>query len=112
MLRRAVINLVAVAIALTSLPLIAGFLSPGLSDTDISMIKRLGVVSAMGDTLMVRSRGLTVFSNTSFKATLPNRDLDAAFTITMREVVVASGRIRGEVASLATASLDTQSIVA
>lgn len=108
---RRTIILVAVAIALASRLSIAGILSSGISDSDASTIKRLGVISALGDTLMVRSVGLTVFNNKSFKTTLPTRDLDATFTRTMRDEIVRSGRISGEVASLATASLDTGSII-
>ena len=57
----------------------AGLFSTGLGDPDVGKIRRLGVVSALGDTLMGRSVGITVFNNKSFKATIPNRDLDAVF---------------------------------
>jgi hypothetical protein len=66
----------------------AGLFSTGLSDPDIVKIGRLGVVSALGDTLMGRSVGITIFNSKSFKATLPNRDLDAVFFKTMTDTIV------------------------
>jgi hypothetical protein len=89
----------------------AGPFSTGLSNRDIVKIRRLGVVSALGNTLMGRSVGITIFNNKSFKATLQNRDLDAVFSKTMMDTIVASGRISGEVALLKTEALDSGSIV-
>lgn len=89
----------------------AGPFSSGLSDPDIVKIRRLGVVSALGDTLMGRSVGITIFNNKSFKATLPNRELDAAFSRNMLDAIVASGRISGEVVLLETEALDSRSIL-
>jgi hypothetical protein len=89
----------------------AGLFSAGLGDPDIVKIRRLGVVSALGDTLMGRSVGITVFNNKSFKATLPNRNLDAVFSKTMADTIAASSKITGEVALLKTEALDAGSIV-
>lgn len=99
-------------LALTIEPVTAGMSSSGLSDADTSSIKRLGVISALGDTLVGRSMGLTVFNNKTFKATLPNRDLDASFTTNMKTTIAASGKIRGEAGTLITPALDTESILA
>lgn len=99
-------------IALTVEPGTAGVFSSGLSDSDASSIKRMGVISALGDTLMGRSMGLTVFNNKTFKATLPNRDLDALFTAEMKTTIVASGKVRGDVAILITPSLETEALIA
>jgi hypothetical protein len=90
----------------------AGIFSSGLTEADIASFKRVAVISALGDTLMGRSIGLTVFNNKSFKTTLPNRDLDDSFTAEMKSTIIASGRIKGEVAALATTSLDSESILA
>ncbi|HWX34517.1 MAG TPA: hypothetical protein VNZ53_44700 [Steroidobacteraceae bacterium] len=103
---------VATTIALMFEPASGGILTPGLSDTDTASFKRLAVISALGDTLMGRSMGLTVFNNKTFRTTLPNRDLDDSFTNDMKSTIAASGRIKGEVAALSTASLDTESILA
>lgn len=103
---------VATTIALMFEPASGGILTPGLSDTDTASFKRLAVISALGDTLMGRSMGLTVFNNKTFRTTLPNRDLDDSFTTDMKSTIAASGRIKGEVAALSTASLDTESILA
>jgi hypothetical protein len=111
MTKRYFITLIAV-IALTAEPVTAGMLSSGLSDADASSIKRMGVISALGDTLMIRSTGLTVFNNDTSKATLPNRDLDALFTAEMKTTIAASGKVRGEVAILVTPSLETESLIA
>lgn len=100
------ITLIAV-IALTVEPVTAGMFSSGLSDADAASIKRMGVISALGDTLMGRSMGLTVFNNKTFKATLPNRELDELFTAQMKTTIVASGKVRGDVAILVTPSLET-----
>ena len=54
-------------LALTIEPVTAGMSSSGLSDADTSSIKRLGVISALGDTLVGRSMGLTVFNNKTFR---------------------------------------------
>ena len=110
MLKRTVACIVAAG-ALASHAAFAGLFTNGLRDPDIVKIKRLGVVSALGDTLMGRSVGITLFNNKSFKATLPNRDLDAVFSKTMADTIVASGRITGEVALLKTEALDAGSIV-
>ena len=99
-------------LALTIEPVTAGMSSSGLSDADTSSIKRLGVISALGDTLVGRSMGLTVFNNKTFKATLPNRDLDASFTTNMKTTIAASGKIRGKAGTLITPALDTESILA
>src|ERR1700690_785225 len=98
-------------IAVATAPVNAGLFSSGVSDADLSAIKRMGVISALGDTLMVRSQGLTVFNNTTFKGTLPNRDLDAFFAKDLKSIIVASGRIKGDVSILNTRALDTESIV-
>jgi hypothetical protein len=93
------IMLIAV-IALTVEPVNAGMFSSGLSDGEAASIKRMGVISALGDTLMGRSIGLTVFNNKTFKATLPNRDLDELFTAQMKTTIAASGKVKGDVAIL------------
>ena len=101
-----------VIIALTVEPVTAGMLYSGLSDADAASIKRMGVVSALGDTLMIRSMGLTIFNNKKFKATLSNRDFDESFGARMKGTIAASGKVRGEVAILTTPSLETESLIA
>jgi hypothetical protein len=105
------ITLIAV-IALTVEPVTAGMFSSGLSDADTNSIKRMGVISVLGDTLMGRSIGLTVFNNKTFKATLPNRDLDDLFTAEMKTTIAASGKVRGDLGILITPSLETESLIA
>jgi len=105
------IMLIAV-IALTVEPVNAGMFSSGLSDGEAASIKRMGVISALGDTLMGRSIGLTVFNNKTFKATLPNRDLDGLFTAQMKTTIAASGKIKGDVAILVTPALEIESLIA
>jgi hypothetical protein len=108
---KSLITLVAL-IALTLEPVTAGMFSSGLSDVDLASIKRMGVISALGDTLMGRSIGITVFNNKSFKATLPNRDFDELFTAQMKTTIAASGKVRGGVATLITPSSETESLIA
>lgn len=90
---------------------VAGLFSKGVSDIDLAQVKRLGVVSALGNSMIGRSTGLTVFNNKSFKAALPNRDLDDAFTKAMSDKIVASERIKGEVVPLQSSALDRPSIL-
>jgi hypothetical protein len=110
-MKRVSVICLAVAAALAFEPVTAGIFSSGLSGSDASSIKRLGVISALGDTLTGRSVGLTVFNNKTFKATLPNRDLDESFTAHMKTTIAASGSFRGEVEALITTALDAESIV-
>jgi hypothetical protein len=54
--------------------------------------------------------GLTVMQNQRFDATVSNWDLDAQVMNSVKEIVVASGRITGEVVPLAASSADIRAI--
>ena len=55
----------------------AGLFTTALSTEDASQLKRVAVVSVVGDTLRARQVGLTVFGNKSFDASKPDWALDA-----------------------------------
>jgi hypothetical protein len=90
----------------------AGLFTTTLSDTDAHQIRRLAVISVLGDTLHARQIGLTVFQNKSFDAAIQDWGLDATVMSDLRDRVIASGRITGDVVSVATTSSDTKTIIA
>jgi len=100
------------AIALASTSALAGLFSTVLSDADAKQIKRLAVVSALGDILHARQVGLTVFQNRSFDTVVPNWSLDAAVTSQLKETIVASGRITGEIVPLVVFPPDKKTLLA
>ena len=100
------------AIALASTSAFGGLFSTALSDADAKQIKRLALVSALGDTLHGRQVGLTVFQNRSFDAVVPNWGLDAAVTSQMKEAIVASGKIAGEIVPLDVSPPDIKTLLA
>jgi hypothetical protein len=99
-------------VALASTSVLAGLFSTTLSDSDAKQIKRLAIVSALGDTLHARQVGLTVFQNRSFDAAVPNWGLDEAVTSQLKEAIVASGKIAGEVVPLVVSQSDKKSLIA
>jgi hypothetical protein len=102
------------AVALVSMmvgPAFAGLFSASISSQDVREIKRLAVVSTLGDTVHGRSVGLTVFQNKSFDAPVPGWNLDAALARAIAQGIVAGGRIGGDVVSIATQSTKDGDIV-
>jgi hypothetical protein len=92
-------------------PAFAGLFSASISSQDVREIKRLAVVSTLGDTVHGRSVGLTVFQNKSFDAPVPGWNLDAALARAIAQGIVAGGRIGGDVLSIATQSTKDSDIV-
>jgi hypothetical protein len=90
----------------------AGFFTTALSTEDASQLKRVAVVSVLGDTLRARQVGLTVFGNKSFDAQLPDWALDADVRALMQERIIASGRIKGVVEPLLVSTSDMKAILA
>jgi hypothetical protein len=99
-------------IGLASAPASAGLFTTALSDADAHQIKRLAVVSTLGDIVHGQVEGLTAFQNKSFTAPAPDWGLDAAVTKLLQEDIVASGRIDGEITPLEVPSPKTSAIIA
>jgi hypothetical protein len=76
------------------------FSLPKLAPEDAAQIKRLAVVSVLGDKLRIAKTGLTAFQNKSFDVAVPDWGLDAHIRTYMQERIVASARINGSVKSL------------
>ena len=104
--------LVTAAIVLASPSAFADLFSTVLSDADAKQIKRLAIVSLLGDTLHARQVGLTVFQNRSFDVAVPDWGLDTAVTAQVKEAVVSSGKIKGEVAPLVAPLPDRRTLIA
>jgi hypothetical protein len=103
---------VVAVIVLASTVAFADIFSTRLGDVDAKQIKRLAVVSVLGDTLHARQVGLTVFQNKSFDAVAPDWGLDAAVTTRLKERIVAGGKITGEVVPLSVSSQDKETVIA
>jgi hypothetical protein len=101
----------AVMAALIAAPAYAGLFSTSVSPEEAHQIKRLAVVSSMGDTVHGKSVGLMVFQNKSFDASILGWNLDAAMTKDLVERIVAGARIGGEVVSLSTSSTKESEIL-
>jgi hypothetical protein len=98
-------------VALTSAAY-AGLFTTALSTEDASQLKRVAVVSVLGDTLRARQVGLTVFGNKSFDAPIPDWALDADVRALMQVRIIASGRIKGIVEPLVVSTSDRKTILA
>src|SRR5258708_24473639 len=101
MLRKYCAGLVTAFIAV---PAFASLFNPSLSAEDAHQIKRLAVVSVMGNTVHGKTVGLTAFQNKSFDAAVPGWNLDATVTKDLVEHIVAGAKIGGEGGSVATSS--------
>jgi hypothetical protein len=108
MLRRYCAGLVTTFIAV---PAFASLFNPSLSAEDAHQIKRLAIVSVMGDTVHGNVVGLTAFQNKSFDAAVPGWNLDATVTKDLVEHIVAGAKIGGEVVPLATSSTKESEIL-
>jgi hypothetical protein len=97
-------------VALTSAAY-AGLFTTALSTEDASQLKRVAVVSVLGDTLRARQVGLTVFGNKSFDAPIPDWGLDADVRALMQERIIASARIKGVVEPLVVSTSDKKAIL-
>lgn len=75
----------------------AGLFSTTLSDANAAGLKRIAVVSLLGDTVHGRLIGLTVFQNKSFDAALPEWALDARLGALLKARMEQSGRLAGAV---------------
>jgi hypothetical protein len=101
------------AIGLVSSPVSAGMFKTDLSDADAHQIKRLAVISVLGDTLHAKQISLTAFQNKGFDTAVPNWGLDTIVMNALKEIVVASGKITGEVVPFAVSpSADMKTIIA
>jgi hypothetical protein len=98
-------------VALTSAAY-AGLFTTALSIEDASQLKRVAVVSVLGDTLRARQVGLTAFGNKSFDAPIPDWALDADVRALMQERIIASARIKGVVELLVVPTSDKKAILA
>ena len=101
----------AVMAAFIGAPAFAGLFSTSLSAEEAHQIKRLAVVSSMGDTVHGKSVGLMVFQNKSFDASILGWNFDAAMTKDLAGHIVAGEKIGGEVVPLVTASTKESEIV-
>jgi hypothetical protein len=90
----------------------AGLFMTALSTENASQLKRVAVVSVLGDTLRARQVGLTVFGNKSFDALIPDWALDADVRALMQERIIASGRIKGAVEPLVVPTSDRKAMLA
>jgi hypothetical protein len=95
---------------LVAVPAFAGlFIFSSLSPGEARQIKRLAVVSKMGDTLHGRTVGFAVFQNKSFEASLPDWHIDATIAKDIVEQIVAGGKIGGEtIAWVASANKESE----
>jgi hypothetical protein len=93
-------------------PAYAGLFTTPLSPQDASQLKRVAVVSILGNTLRARQIGLTVFGNKAFDAPVPEWTLDGDVRALMQERIVASGRIQGVVEPLVVSTSDRKAILA
>jgi hypothetical protein len=87
------------------------FTLPKLAPEDAAQIKRLAVVSVLGDKLRIAKAGVIVFQNKSFDVPVPDWGLDAHIRSYMQERIVASGRINGNVESLVVPKSDKTAIL-
>jgi len=90
----------------------AGLFTTALSAVDASQLKRVAVVSVLGDTLRARQVGLTAFGNKSFDAPIPDWALDADVRALIQEQIIASGTIKGVVEPLVASTSDRKVILA
>jgi hypothetical protein len=104
--------LITVVTVLASTPAWAGLFSTALADSDARGIRRLAVVSALGDTVHGRLVGLTAFQNKSFDGAAPDWGLDTTVAARLRDSILASGRVPGEVTPLVAPSSETKKIIA
>ncbi len=81
-------------------PTFAGIFDSPLSDNDAKQIRKLAVVSTLGDGFRGQTEGLTVFQNKSFVANAAGWGLDKAIATQLSDSIVAYGKIVGEVAPL------------
>jgi hypothetical protein len=102
------------AVAMTMLAgasALAGPFTTTLSDTDAKQIKRLALVSTLGDTLHARQVGLTAFQNKSFDARVATWNLDVSVTTKLKERIIANSKISGDIESLIPSSSDKKAIL-
>jgi hypothetical protein len=71
-----------------------------------------GLADGMWQRALKLAAEAAVFNNKTFKATLPNRDLDGLFTAQMKTTIAASGKVKGDVAILITPALEIESPIA
>jgi hypothetical protein len=100
-----------VVVVLIGAPAFAGLFSTSVSPEDAHQIKRLAVVSTMGDTVHGKIVGLMVFQNKSFDASIPGWNLDATMTKDLVEHIVAAAKIGGEAVPLSTSSAKESEIL-
>lgn len=78
---------------------------------DVVQIKRLAVVSALGDTLRGAKTGVTRFENKFFDATIAGWTLDADIAKYMQERITASGKVKDNVEILVVPKSDKKVIL-
>lgn len=93
-------------------PTFAGIFDSPLSDNDAKQIRKLAVVSTLGDGFRGQTEGLTVFQNKSFVANAAGWGLDKAIATQLSDSIVAYGKIVGEVAPLPVPASAKKAIIA